>query len=408
MRIAIVGSGISGLSAAHLLAPKHEVVVFEAEQRVGGHVHTWDFEADGKRWAVDSGFIVYNQRNYPRFSRLLAELGVATQPSTMSFSVLSPQEGFEFNPSTLGQLLANPENGLRPSFWRLLADILRFHREAGAGSPHQTLGDFLEQGRFGRRFRDHYLVPMTAAIWSQPTGRVLEMPTGFLFRFFSNHGMLQVDDRPQWRVVSGGSRRYVEALMTPFRDRIRTTCPVRRVERFADRVEVDGASFDQVVLACHSDQALALLADPSAEEREILGALPYQTNQAVVHTDTSWLPRRRRAWAAWNYLVSTHSDQPPTLTYNMNILQGLTATTTFLVTLNPPREIPTERMLGQVQYHHPIFSVAGVAAQARRHEISGVRRTHFCGAYWGFGFHEDGAVSGEAVARELFALEQGP
>jgi len=405
MRIAVVGSGVAGLVTARLLHPAHEVTVFEADTRIGGHVHTWNLVSGGRAWSVDSGFIVYNERNYPLFTRLLAELGVATQPSTMSFSVRSDRAGLEYNGASLRGLFAQPRNAVRPSYLRMLADVLRFNREAPqamrTGAAGAALGEYLDGHRYSRAFREHYLLPMASAIWSMPQDRVLEMPTAFLVRFFANHGLLTVDGRPQWRVIQGGSRRYVEALVAPFRDRIRTATPVRRLARFPDRVEVNGEAFDRVVLACHSDQALALLADPTPTERAILGDLPFQVNDAIVHTDTGVLPRARAAWGSWNYLVTGSADQPATVTYNMNILQSLAASETFCVTLNAAVPIAADRVLGRVRYHHPLYTPAGVRAQARRGEISGVHRTHYCGAYWGNGFHEDGVRSAHDVAREV-------
>ena len=405
MRIAVVGSGVAGLVTARLLHPAHEVTVFEADTRIGGHVHTWNLVSGGRAWSVDSGFIVYNERNYPLFTRLLAELGVATQPSTMSFSVRSDRAGLEYNGASLRGLFAQPRNAVRPSYLRMLADVLRFNREAPqamrTGAAGAALGEYLDGHRYSRAFREHYLLPMASAIWSMPQDRVLEMPTAFLVRFFANHGLLTVDGRPQWRVIQGGSRRYVEALVAPFRDRIRTATPVRRLARFPDRVEVNGEAFDRVVLACHSDQALALLADPTPTERAILGDLPFQVNDAIVHTDTGVLPRARAAWGSWNYLVTGSADQPATVTYNMNILQSLAASETFCVTLNAAVPIAADRVLGRVRYHHPLYTPASVRAQARRDEISGVHRTHYCGAYWGNGFHEDGVRSAHDVAREV-------
>jgi predicted NAD/FAD-binding protein len=407
MRIAIVGSGVSGLVAARALHAEHDVTLFEAGERIGGHVHTWSLAAGGRTWNVDSGFIVYNERNYPRFTRLLAELGVATQPSTMSFSVRHDAAGLEYNASTWRQLLARPRNALRPAFWRMLADALRFNREAPAALADRraaaTLGDVLEAGGYSAAFRDWHLLPMGSAIWSVPAARVLDMPAAFFIGFFANHGMLSVNDRPAWRVIRGGSARYVEALVAPFRHRIRVGHPVRRVMRFPEWVSVDGEAFDRVVFACHSDQALGLLADPTGAEDEILGALPYQSNDAVLHTDTSVLPRARATWGAWNYRVGADPAAPAVVTYNMNILQGLDAPETFCVTLNGTAAIDPARILGRVRYDHPVVTAAGVAARVRRAEISGANRTHYCGAYWGNGFHEDGVVSAEAVAREIAA-----
>lgn len=406
MKIAIVGSGVSGLVAARSLAGEHEITVFEAGSRIGGHVHTWDVDTDdGASIAVDSGFIVYNERNYPNFSRILGELGVATQPTAMSFGVRCDRTGLEYNGTTLDRLFVQRANLLRPSFWRMIREILRFNREAPAairnGAAGVTLGELLDTGRYSDKFREQYLLPMGSALWSVPRARVLEMPALFFVRFFENHGMLTVNDRPQWRVVSGGSARYVEALIAPFRGRIATNSPVRRVERFMDRVELDGVAFDRVVLACHSDQALAMLADATSAEREVLGALPYQLNDAVLHTDVSVLPRARRAWGAWNYRISTDADTPATVTYDMNILQSLSARETYCVTLNDAGRIDPARVIGAVRYHHPMCTLAGAAAQERRGEISGANRTHFCGAYWGNGFHEAGATSGLAVAQEV-------
>ncbi|MES1259468.1 MAG: FAD-dependent oxidoreductase, partial [Gemmatimonadota bacterium] len=344
-----------------------------------------------------------NNRNYPNFSRLLAELGVETQPSTMSFSVRSDADRLEYNGTTFNQLFVQRRNAIRPRFLRMLGDVLRFNREATLriGGGEETLGALLERGGYSKAFLDWYLLPMGSAIWSMPRAEVLEMSAAFFVRFFENHGMLTVNDRPQWRVVRGGSARYVEALIAPFRDRIRVLEPVRRVTRFPDRVEVNGETFDHVVLACHSDQALAMLDAPTAAERQVLGALPYQANEAILHTDSSILPRARAAWAAWNYRLGEAPAAPATLTYNMNMLQSLDAAETFCVTLNDGERIDPARIIGRVRYHHPVYTVAGAAAQAKRDTISGVNRTHFCGAYWGNGFHEDGAVSGLAVAREI-------
>ncbi len=410
MRIAIVGSGVAGLVAAHRLHPHHAVTVFEADARLGGHVHTWTVPAGGRDYQVDTGFIVCNERNYPNFLALLAELGVRTVPSTMSFSVRHDAARLEYNGSTLRQLFIQPSNVLRPRFLRMLIDVLRFNRTAGAtaaaGGPALTLGDLLAGGGYSQAFQDWYLVPMGSAIWSLPPARVLAMPARFFVDFFANHGLLTVDDRPLWRVVEGGSARYVEALVAPFRERIRLRHRVRRVARFSGHVEVDGEPFDRVVLACHSDQALAVLADPSAAEREVLGALPFQANDVVLHTDTSLLPRHRGAWGAWNYRVAADPAAPVVVTYNMNQLQSLDAPETFCVTLNAGDAIDPARVLGRVTYHHPVVTLAGVAARARRGEVSGPNRTHYCGAYWGNGFHEDGVVSGLAVVDEIAAAAQ--
>ena len=410
MRIAIVGSGVSGLVAARMLHRDHDVTVFEADSRVGGHVHTWNVESSAGTLAIDSGFIVYNERNYPNFNALLGELGVATQPSTMSFSVRQDLDGIEYNGSTLRQLFVQKRNVVRPEFLRMIAQILRFNKEAVAMARSRgaamSLGDLLETGGYSTAFHDWYLLPMGSAIWSIPTATVLDMPARFFVEFFHNHGMLTVDDRPQWRVVRGGSARYVESLVATFADRIRLSTPVRRVTRYADFVEVDGDRFDRVVLACHSDQALAMLADPTFAEREVLRALPYQVNDALLHTDTSVLPRARAAWGAWNYRVGRDSTAPAVVTYDMNILQSLNAPETYCVTLNGDEYIDPANVRGRVRYHHPLFAPGSTVARARRAEVSGPNRTHYCGAYWGNGFHEDGVSSAIAAVREIEASIQ--
>ena len=406
-RIAIVGGGISGLVAAHLLHPLHDITLFEAGARVGGHTRTVPVPLAGRTWAVDTGFIVYNEKTYPAFTQLLRSLGVATQPSTMSFSVRCDARNLEYNGTTLNTLFAQRSNLLSPSFHGMVADILRFNRRAPRalenGAAHTTLGEYLAGERYGRAFLEHYLLPMGAAVWSLPRTRLLDVPTAFFVRFFANHGFLSVDDRPEWRTVSGGSERYVDALIPPFRHRIRAGHAVREVRRFPDRVTVDGEPFDEVILACHADQALRALADPSDAEREILGALPYQRNEGLLHTDPSVLPRRRLARAAWNYRLHGGPDDPVPVTYDLNILQRLEAPETLCVTLNGAGTVDPARIIERLTYDHPVFTRDGVAAQARRSEICGVHRTHYCGAYWGYGFHEDGVVSARAVARRLGA-----
>lgn len=405
MRIAIVGGGIAGLVAAHLLHPDHEITLFEANTYPGGHTHTVPVATATGEWPVDTGFIVYNERNYPAFTALLARLGVATQPTSMSFSVRSDASGFEYNGSSLNQLFGQRANLLRPSFYRMAADILRFGRHAAVasrdGARAATLGEYARDAGYSKRFLAHYLVPMAAALWSQPQDQVLEMPLAFLVGFLENHGMLRVNGRPEWRVVQGGSARYVDALIRPFASRIRLGWTVRRVRRGPESVTVDGERFDEVVLACHADQALAVLEDPTPGEREILSAIPYQTNDVVLHSDTSLLPRRRRLWAAWNYHLDRDPSAPAAVTYNMNILQTLGSPETFCVTLNRTAAVAPDRVVRRFSYHHPVFTTAGVRAQARHLEISGYNRTHYCGAYWGNGFHEDGVVSAYRACRSL-------
>lgn len=407
MKLAIVGTGVSGLVAARELHTVHDLTVFEAAPRIGGHVHTWDLERDGRRWAVDSGFIVYNERNYPNFTRLLAELGVATQPSEMSFSVRHDGAGLEYNGSTVNQLFTQRRNLVRPAYLRMLWEVARFNREAPSVLEEdlggRTLHELLDAGGYSAEFREWYLLPMGSAIWSIPFPVVSEMPAAFFVAFFQNHGMLTINDRPEWRVVEGGSQRYVDALVERFHHRIRRNTPVQQIRRADDHVTVDGERFDRVIIACHSDQALALLADPSSDEARVLGAIPYQINDATIHTDTGVLPRDRKAWGAWNYRVGSDSAAPAIVTYNMNILQSLDASATFCVTLNDPGTIAPDQILGHTRYTHPVFTPEGIAARADRGRISGPNRTHYCGAYWGNGFHEDGVVSGLAAAREVHA-----
>jgi predicted NAD/FAD-binding protein len=396
MRIAVIGAGIAGnLAARRLHEAGHEVTVLEAAGHVGGHTHT--HAIDGL--AIDTGFIVYNERTYPHFTRLLTELGVASQPSSMSFSVRNESSGMEYNGSTLNGLFAQRRNLLRPSFHRMIGDILRFNREAPAllsSTSETTLGNFLRDGGYSASFTRDYLVPMGAAIWSTDPARMLGFPARFFIRFLHNHGMLTLNDRPQWRVIRGGSARYVERLTAPFRHRIRLGSPVRSVARVAGGVMVEGSFFDRAFVACHSDQALALLADATPLEREVLGAIRYQDNEAVLHTDIALLPRARRAWAAWNYHVRPGAGRVA-LTYNMNILQSLAARETYCLTLNRTQDIRPERIVKRMTYHHPLFTPHGVAAQARHRELNGALHTYYCGAYWRFGFHEDGVASALAA-----------
>ncbi|MDZ7781146.1 MAG: FAD-dependent oxidoreductase [Gemmatimonadota bacterium] len=409
MRIAIIGAGVSGLVAARLIRERHEVVVFEARERIGGHVHTVPVrDRDGMPHAVDTGFIVFNESNYPLFTRLLDRLGVASQPSEMSFSVRCDRTGLEYNGSSYTGLFVQRRNLLRLRFHRMLVDILRFNRRATRdlerGIGEESLGAYVRRGRFTRELAEHYLVPMGSALWSMPPGRVLELPAAFFLGFFAQHGMLSVDDRPQWRVIRGGSRSYVDALVAPFREGVRTGGAVRRVTRHPEHVLVDGEAFDEVVFACHADRALAALGDPTREEHDILGAFPYTDNDVVLHTDVAMLPTRRKAWASWNYRIPEGRTDAATVTYNMNTLQGLRSKDTFCVTLNEPGGVNKNSVLFRTRYRHPGYSAEGFRAQSRHPEISGrEHRTHYAGAYWGFGFHEDGVRSAVRVAGEFGA-----
>ncbi len=402
MKIAVIGTGIAGNVVARALCREHDITVFEANNYVGGHTQTHDVESRGVRYAVDSGFIVFNRQTYPEFTKLLRELGVVEQNSPMSFSVKCARSGLEYNGNNLNTLFAQRRNLLSARFHRMLRDIVRFNREAPSLLLHSddslTLSRYLEQERYSRIFVDKYLIPMGAAIWSTDPRRMREFPARYFVRFFHNHGLLSVHDRPQWCVVKGGSERYVASLIAPFRQRIRLNTPVVGVRRLTDKVVLQTASgdtqvFDHVFIATHSDQALRMLEDASTLERSILGAIPYQTNEAVLHTDSSLLPCKRRAWAAWNYRIPREERAPVSVTYNMNILQGLQAPENFLVTLNDAGHIDPARVIKRMRYAHPLYSPAGVAAQQKHDLINGARRTYYCGAYWGFGFHEDGVVS---------------
>ncbi|ALJ26697.1 amine oxidoreductase [Stenotrophomonas acidaminiphila] len=409
MRIAVVGSGIAGLASAWLLSQAHEVVLFEAADYLGGHTHTHDVSVGGRQYAVDTGFIVHNPDHYPLLTRLLQTLDVPTQPTTMSFSVHNRRSGLEYNATSLDALFCQRRNLLSLRFLGMVRDLFRFYRQAPAlldgEGPGPGLGDWLQANGYGAAFRDEHLVPMASALWSSPPRQILQFPARYLVQFMANHQMLQVSGRPQWRVVRGGSARYVDALRARWTVHERLSCPVLAVRRHGDRVSVDSAAgseaFDQVVLACHSDQALALLADASDNEQAILGAIGYQPNEVVLHTDASVLPRRRKAWAAWNAFVPGDADAPCTVSYCMNLLQGLDAPEPLVVTLNRSEAIDPARVLRRLAYQHPVYTPQSVAAQQRRAVIQGQNRTWFAGAYWGWGFHEDGMRSAVDVAAGL-------
>ncbi|MDX2418474.1 MAG: FAD-dependent oxidoreductase [Xanthomonadales bacterium] len=402
MKIAVIGTGIAGNVAAYHLAREHDITVFEADNRIGGHTNTVGVEHDGRRYPIDTGFIVFNERTYPNFIRLLDELGVAWQDSDMGFSVQHEKTGLEYSGSTLNTLFAQRSNIFRPSFHRMIREILRFNRESPrlleSAAPPISLQDYLSSEMYSREFIDHFIIPMGAAIWSAKPEVMGTMPAGFFIRFFQNHGMLSVKDRPVWRVIKGGSNRYVEKLVAGHRDRIRLNTPVEFIRRLPGHVEVKVSGqeiecFDQVFMACHGDQALRLLADPSLSEEQVLGKFHYQPNEAILHTDNSLMPRRRRAWAAWNYHIPAHSQERVAVSYNMNILQGIKAQETFCVTLNHSLAIRPEKIIDRFQYSHPVFTPESIEAQKRHAEINGAYRTYYCGAYWRNGFHEDGVVS---------------
>jgi len=412
MKIAIVGAGVSGLTAAHLLAREHELVIYEAGSYAGGHTNTIRVDTAHETHHIDTGFIVMNDRNYPNFTRLLHQLGIATQDTNMSFSVKGEDEDFEYAGTPRG-LFCQPSNLLSPRFQRMIADLLRFNRElrrllardeTGVGvqdrAPHgESLQDFLVRRRFSEVFVRRLIVPQVSAVWSADPRQISSFPVRFLAEFFANHGMLGFRDRPRWSTVAGGSARYVEALTRPLHERIRLDSPVHSITRAEDHVEIVAAGgqaerYDQVVIAAHSDQALAMLRDASEREHEVLGAIPYQRNEAVLHTDSTLLPRRRFARAAWNFHLLREPKPLSTVTYYMNHLQRLRADRDFCVTLNRSETIDPAKIIRTIDYSHPVFTPAGVAAQSQHGTLGGfARRTHFCGAYWGWGFHEDGVLS---------------
>ena len=417
MKIAIIGSGIAGLTCAWRLAGQHEVTLFEAASTPGGHTATVDIATPQGTWAIDTGFIVYNDRTYPRFMGLLNELGLSGQKTQMSFSVHNPQSGLEYNGHSLSSLFAQRRNLVKPAFWGLLTEIVRFNRQAkqalaGAFDPGATLQTFLERHRFSPFFARHYILPMGAAIWSSSLQEMRRFPLALFLRFFENHGLLDIRQRPQWYVVPGGSREYVRALLAQRGDRLRLrlNAPVQNVIRRQEGVTLQLASgeqhFDQAIFACHSAQALAMLADPTSAEREILGDIGWQQNEVVLHSDPRWLPTRKRAWASWNYRLSEQDQASACVTYNMNILQGLPADAPlFCVTLNPPTPVDPRFVWKRMVYEHPLFNPQSWSAQMRREEINGRQRSWFCGAYWYNGFHEDGVRSALDVVNGIAAAE---
>ena len=420
MKVAIIGAGISGLTAAYRLNRAHDVTVFEANDYPGGHTNTVNVELDGEFHAIDTGFIVFNDRTYPNFIALLNELNVKSLPTSMSFSVRCDSANLEYNGSSLNGLFSQRKNLIRPAFYRMLRDILRFNKEAcglvlsNSVCDETTVGEFLTRNNYSREFADHYLLPMGSAIWSCPVGTFEAFPIRFIVEFYKNHGLLSVRNRPVWRVIEGGSKNYVTQMVKQFQDRVCLSTPIERVERTANAVFVTAKdkppqSFDHVVFGCHSDQCLRMLADPTSVERSVLSEFPYERNVAVLHTDESVLPKKRRAWAAWNYLLNAKKSgkevQPATVTYQMNILQHLKSRHSFNVTLNSDQHISPAKILRRIQYSHPIFTVRRAAAQARHAELINTNRTSYCGAYWGNGFHEDGVVSANRVCDALMPKE---
>ncbi|MGD8396074.1 MAG: FAD-dependent oxidoreductase [Candidatus Eiseniibacteriota bacterium] len=411
MNIGIIGAGISGLATAYLLHEEHAITVLEAADRIGGHTHTVDVEEPGgRRVPVDTGFIVFNRQNYPNFCRLLERLGVASRPSDMSFSVQCERTGDEYSGDSLNTLFARRANLLRPDHYRMLLDVRRFNRHArrtlALADPEIALGEFLERNGYSAAFRDRLIVPMGAALWSANPAELLRFPALNFLRFFENHGVLHGRRAPRWEVVEGGSSRYLEPLTRGFRDRIRVGARVTAVTRRGDGVDVrlaagEALRFDCIVIAAHSDQALAMLTDPSPAEREILGAIPYQANRTVLHTDTGMLPRRRQTWSSWNYYLPREPRDRVAVSYDMNRLQRLRTERRYVVSLNREDVIDPEAVLRSMTYHHPVYTREAFRAQERLGALNGVRNTYYCGAYWGHGFHEDGVRSALEVARHF-------
>lgn len=414
MKIAIIGTGISGLTCGYYLHKDHDITLFEANDYIGGHTATVDVTVDGQDYAIDTGFIVYNDRTYPNFIKMMNEVGVEGIPTQMSFSVRNNSNGLEYNGHTISTLFAQKRNWVNPKFYRFIFEILRFNKLAKsfAGKEEtntKTLGEFLDEHQFSQFFTDNYILPMGAAIWSSTLADMRAFPLMFFLRFFLNHGLLDVTNRPQWYVIKGGSSAYIPPLTKGFAQHIRLNSPVESVTRTKDRVllQVNGTTewFDEVIFACHSDQAIKILSEPSAEEQSILGNMAYQANEVVLHTDSSLLPKRKAAWASWNYLLEGcegEKQRLPSLTYNMNILQHVDAgTNTFCVTLNSTDQIDASKILRKFTYDHPVFTTESIAAHQRKDEIQGVSNIWFCGAYWYNGFHEDGVRSALDVVKAL-------
>lgn len=415
MKIAVIGSGISGLTAAYYLSKKHTVSVFEKNDYIGGHTNTSDVTVNNKSFPVDTGFIVFNDRTYPRFKRLLRELQVNWRDTEMSFSVTDPISGLEYNGHTLNTLFAQRKNLLKPLFYKLLSGILSFNKAAkkalaeGGDVDQKTLGEFLSEQRISDDVAKLYLLPMISAIWSSSIAEAEQFPLGFFLRFFEHHGLLNVADRPQWHTINGGSKSYIPALVRPFQDRLKLNTEITRINRQQEQVQLifsDGESeyFDELIIATHSDQALQLLGDASEQEQQLLGAIEYQPNDVVLHTDKNLLPKNKRAWASWNYLLRTEGDaesKPSSVTYNMNILQGIDCDETLCVTLNNTAAIDPTKVIQRFRYDHPQYSIASLRAREQRNTICGHKHTHYCGAYWYNGFHEDGVRSAIDVVNRI-------
>ncbi len=405
-KIAIIGSGIAGLTSAYYLSRRHDITVFETNDYIGGHTHTVEVDYDGEKSAIDTGFIVFNDRTYPNFIRLMKEISVQYQPTEMSFSVRNDAIGLEYNGNNLDSLFAQRKNIVNAAFLQMLYDIVRFNRLVRKESSRmelKTIGEFLENRKFGKLFADNYLLPMVAAIWSMGLDEIRSFPLQFFTRFFENHGLLNIVNRPQWYSIIGGSSAYIAPLTASFRDAFRLSTPVLSLSRAADGIIVKTnrhqETYDEVVIACHADEALKLLVDPSDHEREVLSSFHFTDNEVVLHTDRSRLPKANKAWASWNYRLNSDISSRATLTYNMNILQRLKKRHTYLVTMN--EEVARDKVLARFNYAHPVYNTAVINAQQQWHTISGIDHVHYCGAYWLNGFHEDGVNSALRVCQTL-------
>ena len=411
MKIAIIGSGISGNTLAYYLNPHHQIALFESNDRIGGHSHTHHIDVFNQKVSVDTGFIVFNKKTYPNFLKLLHELKVPYENSAMSFSVKDSQKDFEYNGTNLNALFAQRKNFINPSFYKMIREILRFNKSSIillSGDEEISLGDYLKRERYSDFFKKYYILPMGSAIWSSNIKTMMQFPAKFFIQFFNNHGMLNINDRPQWLTISGGSINYVDKMIKPFRKKIKLNQNIKYVERKKDHIAIHHKDrvekFDWVFFACHSDEALKLIKSPSFHEKNILKAIPYTDNEVILHYDDHFMPKRKLAWAAWNYHIYDNANSPASLTYNMNILQNLKTEVPLLVTLNPLQKINKKKIIKTLSYAHPQYSLPSIEAQSKYHLISGVNRTSFAGAYWGNGFHEDGVKSALDAIQQFNAV----
>ena len=411
MKIAIIGSGISGNTLAYYLNPRHQIALFESNDRIGGHSHTHHIDVFNQKVSVDTGFIVFNKKTYPNFLKLLHELRVPYENSAMSFSVKDSQKDFEYNGTNLNALFAQRKNFINPSFYKMIREILRFNKSSIillSGDEVISLGDYLKREGYSDFFKKYYILPMGSAIWSSNIKTMMQFPAKFFIQFFNNHGMLNINDRPQWLTISGGSINYVDKMIKPFRKKIKLNQNIKYVERKKDHIAIHHKDrvekFDWVFFACHSDEALKLIKSPSFHEKNILKAIPYTDNEVILHYDDHFMPKRKLAWAAWNYHIDDNANSPASLTYNMNILQNLKTEVPLLVTLNPLQKINKKKIIKTLSYAHPQYSLRSIDAQSKYHLISGVNRTSFAGAYWGNGFHEDGVKSALDAIQQFNAV----